>query len=316
VLLLIALLAAHVVRGPAILLDTLGRGAGQPGGYFGAFSAAGIMAAYILYGYDTAGTLAEETGAPRRRAPRAILQALAAAGAGGALILLFSLLALRNPNDPMLSSIEGGLPYLVKQTLGEGLGTAFLIDVIFAITVCVLAVHTGAVRLVFAMARDGGLPWARQLARVSPATRTPVLSVVVIGGLAGALLLANLSYARVIEVVVSISILWANLAYLLVVAPLLVRRLRGWPGKGGGAGARRVLALGRLGVPINVLALTWTALTVVNMGWPRPEVYGTAWYQRYAAVWLTVALLGGGMVYHGLSGRRALAAQTGPGGRA
>src|SRR5262249_8752396 len=41
VLLLIALLAGHVVRGPGILLDTLGKGSGEPGGYFGAFCAAG-----------------------------------------------------------------------------------------------------------------------------------------------------------------------------------------------------------------------------------------------------------------------------------
>jgi amino acid transporter len=182
--------------------------------------------------------------------------------------------------------------------------------------VCVLAVHTGAVRLTFAMARDDGLPCARWLARVWSATRTPVVAVLLTGGLAGGILLANLNFAKVIEVVISISIAWANLAYLLVVAPLLVRRLRGWPGKGGGAGVQRVFALGRLGVPVNLLALAWTALTVVNMSWPRTDVYGAAWYQRYAAVWLTAALLGGGMVYHELAGRRVRAARAGPGGRA
>ena len=43
--------------------------------------AAAVMASYVMYGFDTAGTLAEETDDPRRRAPRAILQAsLAAVG--------------------------------------------------------------------------------------------------------------------------------------------------------------------------------------------------------------------------------------------
>jgi urea carboxylase system permease len=310
VLLLIVLLAVHAVRGPGVVFQTLDRGAGQPGGYFGPFCAAGIMAAYLLYGYDTAGTLAEETANPRRRAPRAILQALAAAGVGGALILLFSLQALRDPQDANLSSL--GLPYLVKETLGERLGTAFLIDVVFAITVCVLAVHTGAVRMVFAMARDGGLPWSGRLARVSPGTRTPVLPVLLVGGLAAGLLLANLRFANVIEVVITLSIVWANLAYLLVVGPLLVRRLRGWPRRGS-CGVGGVFGLGRLGVPINVLAAAWAALTVVNMGWPRPEVYGNEWYKRSAAVYLTAALLGGGMVYYKWVGRRA--AVEGTGGR-
>jgi urea carboxylase system permease len=307
VLLLIVLLTAHAVRGPDIVFHTLGHGAGRPGGYFGPFCAAGVMAAYLLYGYDTAGTLAEETANPRRRAPRAILQALAAAGLGGALILLFSLQALPDPHDANLSDL--GLPYLVKEVLGERLGKVFLLDVVFAITVCVLAVHTGAVRMVFAMARDGGLPWSGRLAHVSPTTQTPVLPVLVVGGLAAGLLLANLRFANVIEVVITLSIVWANLAYLLVVGPLLVRRLRGWPDQGG-SGTRGVFRLGRLGLVVNLVAAAWAVLTVVNMVWPRPEVYGDEWYKRSAGVYLTVALLGGGIVYYKWAGRRTAAARA------
>jgi urea carboxylase system permease len=308
VLLLIAFLAAHIYRGPAILVDTLGRGAGRPGGYFGAFSAAGVMAAYIMYGYDTAGTLAEETHAPRRRAPRAILRALLAAGAGGALILILALLAIRDPYDPRLTT--DGLPYLVKQTLGDAVGSAFLVDVVFAITVCALAVHTGAVRLTFSMARDGDLPGARRLARVSPGARTPLLPVLVTGVLAAGVLLANIRFPRVIEAVVAVSIVWANLAYLLVVGPLLLRRLRGWPARDG-SGVAGLFHLGRWGVAVNVLAVLWAAATVINMSWPREEVYGTEWHTRYAAVTATAALLAGGAVYYRWGRRLA-----GPGRRA
>ena len=41
----------------------------DPSGYLGPAMAAALMASYVLYGFDTAGTLAEETGHPRRRAP-------------------------------------------------------------------------------------------------------------------------------------------------------------------------------------------------------------------------------------------------------
>ena len=50
---------------------------------FGAFLAAGLMSAYVMYGFDTAGSLAEETHDPRRHAPPAIIRALAAAGIAG-----------------------------------------------------------------------------------------------------------------------------------------------------------------------------------------------------------------------------------------
>lgn len=299
VVLLIVLLALHQRRGAGVVFDTAGHGEGSPLGYFGPFCAAAIMASYVLYGYDTAGSLAEETANPRRRAPRAILQALLAAGTAGALVLLFALMAAPSLRDPKLASEAGGLPHLVKQVLGKKLGLVFLLDVVFAITVCVLAVHTAAVRLLFAMARDNMLPFARSLARVSAATRTPVVPALLTGGLALLILLVNSGMPRVIEAVVAVSIVWANLAYVLVTGPLLVRRLRGWPAQGG-SGHKGLFALGRFGLALNVVAVLWGTAVAVNMGWPRPGVYGEVWYHRYAALLYTTALVAGGALYYGL----------------
>jgi urea carboxylase system permease len=171
VVLLIGLLAARAARGPAVLFDTQGRGHGRPLGYLGPFLAASLMAFYVLYGFDTAGTLAEETGQPRRRAPRAILQALGAATVAGGLLIFFSILAVSDPALPELGRITGGLSFLIKDVLGSDLGTLFLADVILAVFVCALAVHAGTVRLVFAMARDNNLPFARSLGRVPRSCR-------------------------------------------------------------------------------------------------------------------------------------------------
>ena len=153
----------------------MGKGRGQPLGYLGPFLAAALMASYVMYGFDTAGALAEETGEPRRRAPWAILQALAAAGLAGALLILFGILAVSDPGLPELGRISGGLPFLVKNVLGEKLGVLLLVEVIFAVFVCALAVHAAAVRLMFAMARDRNLPFAAALSHVSPRTRRPVV---------------------------------------------------------------------------------------------------------------------------------------------
>ena len=71
VTLLIVLLAVHIKRGPGLVFDTNGTGAGHSAGYFGAFLVASLMSAYVFYGFDTAGSLAEETRdrAGTRRAP-------------------------------------------------------------------------------------------------------------------------------------------------------------------------------------------------------------------------------------------------------
>ena len=126
VTLLIILLAAHIRRGPGVILDTFNLGRGYPLGYFGAFLVAGLMSAYVMYGFDTAGSLAEETLDPRKNAPPAILRALAAAGLAGFLVILFGEMAVPNIHASQLGT--SGLPYLVKATLGDPIGDVFLID--------------------------------------------------------------------------------------------------------------------------------------------------------------------------------------------
>ncbi|MBI6546176.1 MAG: amino acid permease [Cyanobacteria bacterium NC_groundwater_1444_Ag_S-0.65um_54_12] len=296
VVLLIILLFAHVQRGPEVVLDTMGK-TGQMG-YLGPFLAAGLMASYVLYGFDTAGTLAEETSEPRRRVPLAILQALAAAGTAGALLLLAALLAAADIHSDRLASMNGGLPFIVRDTLGGVIGSIFLCAVVFAIFVCALAVHTGTVRLIFAMARDNCLPFSELLARVSERSRIPVIPAVLVGIVAALILLLNWNFSKVVGLVTSVAIVWANLGYLFVTAPLLWQRLHGWPHcRDIGPG---VFSLGRWGLPINIAAVVWGCFMVANIAWPRHEVYGEAALQQWAAVIMTVFLLLAGGLYYGL----------------
>ena len=69
--LLITLLGLHAVRGPGVVLEAQAGGEDDGFGLLGPFLAAAVMAAYVMYGFDTAGTLAEETAsrAGGRRGP-------------------------------------------------------------------------------------------------------------------------------------------------------------------------------------------------------------------------------------------------------
>jgi urea carboxylase system permease len=293
VVLLIVLLAVHAVRGPAVLFDTRDLGTGLRFGYLGPFMAAMIMASYVMYGFDTAGSLAEETKEPRRTAPRAILQALIAAAVAGALLMFFAMLAVGNIHAEELGKSTGGLPYIVTSTLGESFGKVFLGDVIFAITVCTLAVHTGTVRVLFAMSRDNQLPFGSLLSRVAPRARVPIPAAIVVGAAAAIILLVNVHSYRLIAALIPVSIVWANLAYLLVTVPLLIRRLRSRP-----APADGLFRLGAWGLPVNVLAVLWGIITVVNMAWPRPETPDEPWFEQFAALLFTAILGIIGMVYY------------------
>lgn len=299
VVLLIGLLLGGAVRGPSVLLETQGRGAGEPGGYLAAFLAAAVMASYVMYGFDTAGTLAEETSDPRRRAPRAILRALAAAGVAGGLLIAAGILAMPDPADPAMGQVSGGLPMVIKAVLGPSLGTAFLVEVVFAVTVCALAVHAGTVRLIFAMARDNSLPFAEALAKVTGETRTPIAPAIVTGALAAAVLLVNVNAPRLIETLCSVALVWANLAYLMVTTPMLLARLQGRDEPP----ASDRFTLGRWGLPVNLAATAWGLFVVVNMSWPRAEIYGDHPVGRYAAAYATAALLAVGAAYYLAVGR-------------
>ena len=294
VTLLIILLAAHIRRGFGVVFDTFGTGAGYPWGYFGAFLVAGLMSAYVMYGFDTAGSLAEETLNPRKNAPPAILRALIAAGIAGLLVILFGEMSVPDIHNKALGT--SGLPYLVKATLGSTVGDLFLIDSLIAITVCSLAVHAGGIRMIFTMGRDNRLPYASAVAKVHGKSKTPLVPSIVIGVITILLLVLNVGNQRAFFVLTSVAIIMFYLAYLCVTGPLLIARLRGkWPTPEHGP----YFNMGRWGLVVNVLAVAFQILVMVNLAWPRPAVYGADhWYFQWGAFTFTGVLGAVGVVYY------------------
>ena len=200
VLLVIALLV-NVTRGPGVVFETQGLGADWELGYLGAFLAASLASAYVMYGFDTASSLGEESHNPRKNAPRAILRALVASFFLGGAILLFALMSVTDINSAEIG--VGGLQFIILDVLGTTIGEIFLWCVVIAITVCCLAVHTATIRMIFAMARDNNLPAGEQLARVHPKTRTPIIPAVIVGVLAIAILVVNIRQPQIFVVITS-----------------------------------------------------------------------------------------------------------------
>jgi amino acid transporter len=279
VVVLVLLLFGHAERGPEVVIRHSDVGIGP-------FLVSALMAAYVMYGFDSAGELSEETRSPRRTAPRAILRALYASGLGGALLLLGALVAAPSLTDGSLAS--GGLPYVLTSRLGSGLGTVLLIDVAIAIIVCTLAIQTAATRMVFSMSRDGVLPLHDRLGRVSPRTGTPILPAVAVGAASILVLLVSIGQASLFTAVTSVAVVLVYLAYLLVTIPTLVTRLRG------GLPPGPEFSLGRWGILVNLVAVVWGVFMAVDIGWPRAEVYDPPWF---AVALLAAVLIVGGLLY-------------------
>ncbi|MCJ0976401.1 amino acid permease [Rhodococcus sp. ARC_M12] len=297
------LLAANITRGPEVFFSSNGYGAGESGGYLGAFLVASLASGYVMYGFDTASSLGEETVEPRRTAPKAIFRAILASFVIGGAILVFAVMAAPDLNDPSLGSPDGSLQSIVEAVMWGPLGTVFLICIVVAVFVCSLAVHTAAIRLTFAMARDNALPFGESLAKVNPKTQTPVVPAVTIGVLAIVILVVNIGQPQIFTVLTSIAIIMIYLAYLMVTGPLLVKRIKGeWPPadlKPGG-----YFTMGKFGLPVNIAAVVWGAGMALNLAWPREAVYGTPWYNTFGAFVYIGGILGVGLLWYAVKGRK------------
>jgi len=290
---LVILLIFHFHRGPGVVTNTLGTGAGHSWGYFGAFLIGGIMSAYVMYGFDTAGTLAEETNDPRRNAPPAIIRALITAAVIGALLILFALMSVKNIHDKNIGVL--GLPYIIKQALGNTAGNVFLLDSALAITVCTLAVCTACIRMLFSMARDGRLPFGSSIARVSGRARVPIVPALFVGFMSLVLLALNIANQSAFATLTSVAIIMFYLPYLAVTGGMLRRRLSGqWPRPEHGP----YFNLGRWGLPINIFAVVYGTVIAFEIAWPRAAVYGTKWYFRFGAYeFIGVSFIVGALYY-------------------
>ncbi|WP_205752185.1 APC family permease [Cryptosporangium phraense] len=303
VVILIGVLFALSERGPSVVLHTTGwEGTGN---YFFAWLASSLMAAYVMVGFDSAGELAEETHSPRKTTPKTIIRALTTSGLGGGLLILGALMAAPSLTDGNLSSL--GLSWVITERLGDVFGRLLLCCVAVAVFACTLAVQTSGARMTYSMAREGALPFSKALARVSPRTGTPVITSIVVGVGAAVALAVNVNSTTIFTALSSICIAMLYIAYLGVTLPLLVVRIKHrntdhFPA-GHDEDGKPLFSMGRFGIPVNVAAVIYQAIMIVNLMWPRPEIYDLStdgnWLLQYSAVLFVGAVVAVGAAYFG-----------------
>jgi urea carboxylase system permease len=249
-------------QSPSVLVDTSTLGSGF-GNQAGTFLAAMFMSLFVIYGFDTASTLAEETRNPRREAPKAVIAAVIGAFVIGTVFLIATILAIPGDIHKFVAATAAGKAAppvgIITANLPGWAANLYLFIVLAAIYVCCLAIQTSTIRLAFGMARDGRLPLGRVYNRVSGRLHTPVGTCIVIGALA-AIPLFYYAGAGLIAIAATGMI---YLSYILGNLAILVARLRGWPREAA------PFKLGRWGLVVNILALLWGCSMLVNFLWPR-----------------------------------------------
>ena len=255
---------------PAVLANNLGVPGAQwtpPLGdiYIAAFAAAMFMSLFVIYGFDTAGTLGEETRDPQRNAPRGVLWAIGLSSIAGILFLGGTLLSIHNLSD--IEAIAAGsnplstLPTIIQQALGTTWGNIYLGVVLVAVCVCTLAIQSATIRLMFSMGRDGRLPFGGVWGSVNPTFRTPMWAGIAVAVLAAIPLVALRDLPTAIGIIVIGATGLIYTSYFLNNIASLGARLKGWPS------TPAPFSLGRWGIPINILALVYGGLMIINFLW-------------------------------------------------
>jgi amino acid transporter len=226
------------------------------------FLAAMFMSLFVIYGFDTASTLAEETRDPRRAAPKAVLYSIVGAFIIGGVFLLGTLVAIPG-NLHSAMAANGGLglgpAQIIQANFSSAFATLYLFVVCAAIFVCCLSIMAATIRLCFGMSRDNTLPFSRPLSRVSPRLHTPVWTCIVVALLA-AVPFIQFSGAATIAIAATAMI---YVSYFLGNIAILRARAGGWPK------TSAPFRLGSWGMVVNIVGLIYGGAMLINFAWPR-----------------------------------------------
>ena len=222
-----------------------------------------LLVCYTITGFDASAHTSEETRDAARTVPRAMLQAVLWSCLFGYLMVCAFVLALPSVEQGAAQG-SGVFAWLMSQSGMPGeLRTLLNVGIVTANYLCGLAALTSTSRMLYAFARDGGLPFSAQLKTVSTVYRTPVVAI----WTGAALVLLTTLYADAFAVLAAGSAVFLYISYIMPVAAGLLAEGRTWTSKG-------PFSLGPLSRPVAVLALLGGAvLSWVGMQPPNEKVF-------------------------------------------
>ncbi|KAH7123194.1 amino acid/polyamine transporter I [Dactylonectria macrodidyma] len=257
-----------------------------------------LSCCYVLIGYDGATHLSEEMEKAEVGVPRAMVGCVVVNGALGFAFLITLLFCMGDIASAL--NTPTGFPiiqvfYNITRSLAATNTLAAAVTIMAIISTIPLI--TSAARVMWAFARDQGLPFSGFVSRVERKRGIPTVAILVTTALLILVGLINIGSTTAFNAILSLAVVSLQLSYLFPILLLLWRRLTSpetltW-------GPWR---LGRLGIAVNVIATMYLIFTSVFLLLP-PYQPVTAVNMNYAPVVLGATLLFG-IVYWPLRARK------------
>lgn len=268
-----------------VLFQSFGLGHGN---YLPAFLASSVAAMFCYYGFEACGDVAEETPDASRAIPKAMRMTIYIGGFAAMLVCLALVLAI--PDLPAALSGQDTDP--VATTLRAALGPIGLRAVIAVVMVsfisCLISLEAATSRLLYSYGRDRMIFGSAHLSTLSPRTRVPVFALLVAGIVPAVISIAGLFLVEMIKTIIVFGSAGIYVAFQMIVLGALVARWKGWKPSG-------AFRLGVWAWPVNLAALAYGVLAIVNMVWPRTPQ--DPWYRNYGMLVGTAVVLASGAIY-------------------
>ncbi|KAJ9629105.1 uncharacterized protein PV06_02177 [Exophiala oligosperma] len=243
-----------------------------------------IQSAYGLTAFDACIHMVEELPAPGRNGPRIIWLSVLIGAVSGFLFMMVCLFCVQ--------SVEGltgaSLPFVELCLSTIGLTGAAVLLAFFIVNGVGqnVSIMTTASRLTWGFARDGGLPWHKQLAVVSDYWRVPTRALWAQGVLIGIVGVLYLFANTVLQAILSVSTIALTISYGIPIAVLLIQGRDKLPVQG-------EFRLGRWGLAANIVSLVYCVVTTVFFFFPsdpNPKPANMNWAIAVFGVMLVIAL--------------------------
>jgi amino acid transporter len=169
-----------------------------------------LLPAYTITGFDASAHTAEETLGAAYTVPRSIVRSVWVSGLFGWVMLSAVVLAIPDMDEAAAQG-DQAFVWITNRVLPTWLAGVFCTGIALAQYCCGLATVTSASRMVYAFARDGGLPFSKQLRQVSTGRRAPASAVWLVAGLAVAFTI----FTPVYTTITTVCAIFLYISYLL-----------------------------------------------------------------------------------------------------
>jgi amino acid transporter len=266
-------------------------GLGSNGHYWPAFLASSVAAMFCYYGFEACGDMAEETPDASRAIPKAMRMTIYIGGFAAMLVCLALVLAIPDLNAALSGKDADPVTTTLRAAVGEVGLRAVIAVVMVSFISCLISLEAATSRLLYSYGRDRMIFGGAQLSTLSARTRVPVVALLAAGAVPAVIAIAGLFLEEMIKTIIVFGSAGIYVAFQMIVLGALVARAKGWKP----AGAFR---LGVWAWPVNLAALAYGVLAIVNMVWPRTPQ--DPWYRNYGMIVGTAAVLGTGLLYAAL----------------